>query len=235
MNLITVLIEQDYHSLLDGSISVQQCDGLPCARSGQYFSSFLPNYFFSISSNKVSILLYLFDCTDGRVGREVVEGASRWCAGRCLPLSFPSLAPAVVCRLGSWSDFCLRRAQHSFTPRQSAREREVWLGLPSFSFHDAHTRDEPHFHITFNNNIWQKCINVVTFVSGIYGPWCEVSVWQTSVNIGPMRVAENCQDASLSLCSNSPWCELPWQTSALWLSACLEIPFWTPYLVTFWH
>lgn len=190
---------------------------------------------FSISSNSVSILFYLFDCTDGRVGREVVEGASWWCAGHCLPLSFPSLAPAVVCRFGSWSDFCLRRAQHSFTPHQSGREREVWLGLPSFSFHYATTRDEPHFHIAFKNNMWQKYINGVTFVSGIYGPWCEVSFWHTSMNIAPMRVAENCQDASLSLCSNSPWFELPRQTSALSLSACLEIPFCTPYLVTFWH
>lgn len=167
-------------------------------------------------------------CTDGRIGKKVAKGASWWCAGHCVPFSISKLAPTVDCRFGTWSDFCLRHAQYSFTPHRSARERRAWLGFPLFSFHYAQTRMEPYFHITFSDNIWQKCINLVTFVSWIYVLWCEESFWHTSLNIGQMRAAENCPGASLNLCSISPEFELQWQTAALSLSGWLEVPLCTP-------
>lgn len=137
---------------------------------------------------------------DGRFGTKVVKGAPWWRAGHFLPLSVPKLAPTVNCWFGTWPDFCLWHAQHSFTPDKSAREGGVWLGLTSFLSRNAQTRKEPYFHLTFNHNIWKKQ------VWWIYSPSCEVSLWRVSLNIGQMRVSENCHDASLSLCSMTVPC-----------------------------
>lgn len=143
------LTKLNYCLPLDWFIFIQQCDSFPCSRSGQYFILFPHNFFFQFHPNNSTLFFfYLIMCTDGRFGRKVIEGASWWCAGHRLPLSVPRLAHAFSDRFRTWSDFCLRNAQHSFTPCKSARERGVWLDFPLFSFHYTQTRMEPYFYIT---------------------------------------------------------------------------------------